>query len=47
MKKSLSTNISRIEENKRIQEMFDVYNKEIGVIVIFFVIQFVLWCYII
>ncbi|PRX55216.1 hypothetical protein ACOKFD_01920 [Flagellimonas sp. S174] len=43
MKKSLSTDISRIEENKKIQKMFDVYNKEVIAIVIFFVIQFVLW----
>ncbi len=47
MKKSLSTDSSRLEENKRIQEMFDVYNIEIGAIVIFLIIQFVFWFYMI
>ncbi|MGX1929048.1 hypothetical protein [Flagellimonas sp. 2504JD4-2] len=47
MKKYLSTESSRLEENKRIQAMFDVYDKEIGAIVVFIVVQFILWCAII
>ena len=43
MKKSLSTDVSRLEEDKRIKRMFDAYDKEIGAIVIFLTIQFVFW----
>lgn len=47
MEEPLSKDVLMIQENKKIQKMFDVYNKVINAIVIFFIAQFVLWCTII
>ncbi len=47
MKKSLSTDICNLEHNEKIQKMFDTYDREVKAIVIFFVLQFLFWCFII